>query len=105
MLESKVVNLKGRIFMQTWILKVSGIVQGVGFRYSVMLFAQSLNLHGTVKNNPDSTVTIVLQTDKDTVDSFIKELPKHISSFAKIDKIDLKQGSIVEKMHDFHVLY
>ncbi len=92
-------------YMETWKLTVHGLVQGVGFRWSVQTFAQSLNINGTVKNNPDSTVTIMLQAPKAQVDSFIKQLPQNVSPWAKISKIDTKQLPGVEKMHDFHVLY
>ncbi|ARD06545.1 acylphosphatase [Lactobacillus amylolyticus] len=91
--------------METWKLVVSGLVQGVGFRWSVLNYAQSLGINGTVKNNADSTVTIILQADKQTVNSFIQNLPKHISPFAKIENIQAEELPGVEKMHDFHVLY
>ena len=91
--------------MQTWKLVISGLVQGVGFRWSTQTYAQSLNLNGTVKNNPDSTVTIMLQADKSTVNKFIQDLPHHISPFARIKNIEVEELSGVEKMHDFHVLY
>lgn len=91
--------------METWKLTISGLVQGVGFRWSVQTYANSLNINGTVKNNPDSTVTIVLQANKGAVDNFIQNLPKHISPFAKIDNVETEQLSGVEKMHSFHVLY
>lgn len=91
--------------METWKLVVSGIVQGVGFRWSVQTYAQSLGLCGTVKNNSDSTVTITLQADKNIVNNFIQNLPKHISPFAQIENIKAEELTGVEKMHDFHVLY
>lgn len=91
--------------METWKLVISGLVQGVGFRWSVQTFAQSLGINGTVKNNADTTVTIMLQADKNTVNRFIQELPHHISPFANIENIDAEEIPGVEKMHDFHVLY
>ena len=91
--------------METWKLIVSGVVQGVGFRWSVQNFAKSLKLNGTVKNNPDSTVTITLQAPRKAVRQFIQELPQHISSFAKIKDIKAEELTAVNKMHDFHVLY
>ncbi len=89
----------------TWKLTMHGVVQGVGFRWSVLAFAQNKHLKGTVKNNPDSTVTIMLQAPKAQVDRFLAELPQHLSSFAHIDKVDIKKLNNVAHMHDFHVLY
>ena len=90
---------------ETWQATASGMVQGVGFRWSVLTLAQGMGITGTVKNNPDTTVTIVLQANKGKVDEFLKELPNNISPFAKITNIDLKRLENVEKMHDFHVIY
>lgn len=90
---------------ETWKLTMHGLVQGVGFRWSVLAFAQNQHLKGTVKNNPDSTVTIMLQAPRTEVDRFLNELPRHLSSFAHIDKVDIKKINNVAQMHDFHVLY
>lgn len=90
---------------ETWKALVSGTVQGVGFRWSVQTLAQGMGIKGTVKNNPDMTVTIILQANKGKVDEFLKDLPNNLSPFAKITNIDLKRLENVEKMHDFHVIY
>lgn len=90
---------------ETWKLTVHGVVQGVGFRWSVQNVAQELHLNGTVRNNPDMTVTITLQASQAEVDDFIRELPRRMSSFAQIEKIDKEKLAGVEKMHGFHVLY
>lgn len=37
---------------------VSGLVQGVGFRWTVQRVARSLGIAGTVRNLPDGTVEI-----------------------------------------------
>ena len=37
--------------METRKLTVSGLVQGVGFRWSTMALANKMNIPGTVKNN------------------------------------------------------
>ena len=62
--------------VETWQLTASGIVQGVGFRWSVMNLAKQMNIAGNVCNNSDSTVTI------------------------KKEKL-----TDVAKLHGFHVLY
>lgn len=90
---------------ETWKLTVHGVVQGVGFRWSVQNVAQALQLNGTVRNNADATVTITLQASEEQVDQFVQELPRRMSSFAHIERIDKKRLPGVEKMHGFHVLY
>lgn len=90
--------------METRKLTVYGIVQGVGFRWSSQALANQLNLPGTVKNNPDGTVTIYLQGESDEIDNFIAKLPTS-SGFAHIENIEQESVPDVEKMHGFHVLY
>ncbi|TSO26581.1 acylphosphatase [Lactobacillus sp. LL6] len=91
--------------VETWQAIASGTVQGVGFRWSVATLAQGMGITGTVKNNPDMTVTIILQANHGKVNEFLKELPNNVSPFAKITNIDVKRLENVEKMHDFHVIY
>ena len=69
--------------METRKLIVSGIVQGVGFRWSTQALANKMNLPGTVKNNPDGTVTIYLQGESSDIDHFIEKLTKNRSQVWK----------------------
>jgi acylphosphatase len=91
--------------IETWQLTVSGTVQGVGFRWSVLNLAKQMNICGTVCNNSDQTVTITLQTSLDRVNQFCTELPKKISQFARITKIHKEKLTNIAKMSSFHVLY
>ena len=91
--------------VETWQLTASGIVQGVGFRWSVMNLAKQMNIAGNVCNNSDSTVTITLQTNLDCVNQFIKELPRNVSPSAHISTIKKEKLTDVAKLHGFHVLY
>ncbi|MGN1271930.1 MAG: acylphosphatase [Lactobacillus sp.] len=90
--------------METRKLTVSGVVQGVGFRWSTQMLAQKMGIPGSVKNNSDGTVTIFIQGDPAELDRFIEKLPS-ASGFAHIENIDQELTSNVEKMHSFNVLY
>ncbi|MBC6355849.1 acylphosphatase [Lactobacillus helsingborgensis] len=90
---------------ETWQLTVSGIVQGVGFRWSVLNLAQQMKIAGNVRNNNDETVTITLQASLNQVNQFCSELPQNISPFARISNIKKEKLSNVAKMSGFHVLY
>lgn len=98
-------NFKDNSHSPIWRLTAYGVVQGVGFRWSVQTLAQNLGLNGTVRNNIDGTVTIELQASKEDIDNFEAQLPHNISSFARIDKIKTEKLAKVEQMHGFHVLY
>ncbi|NJM62620.1 MAG: acylphosphatase [Oscillatoriales cyanobacterium RU_3_3] len=50
---------------------ISGLVQGVGYRYSTRERAKNLGLTGWVRNLPDGRVEAVFEGDKTTVESVI----------------------------------
>jgi acylphosphatase len=53
-------------------ITVTGRVQGVGFRYSTLQVAKSLNLTGFVKNLPDDSVYIQAQGSRGSVMNLIE---------------------------------
>ena len=60
--------------MKTVTMRVTGLVQGVGFRWTTQMIAQELGITGTVKNNPDGSVSIVAQGDELPLEHFIKKI-------------------------------
>ena len=54
--------------------RVSGKVQGVGFRFFVKSTAQGLGLTGWVKNHSDGSVVGIAEGDLGLLISFLKEL-------------------------------
>ena len=53
---------------------VSGLVQGVGFRYFVHARASRLGLGGTVTNLYDGNVQIEVEGDRSLIEELIKEV-------------------------------
>ena len=53
-------------------LLISGIVQGVGYRWSCNREAKSIGLTGWVRNLPDGRVEAVLQGTREQVERMIK---------------------------------
>ncbi|MBI3855294.1 MAG: acylphosphatase [Planctomycetes bacterium] len=53
-------------------LLISGIVQGVGYRWSCRREAQGLGLTGWVRNLPDGRVEALLQGTREQVEQMIK---------------------------------
>jgi len=54
---------------------VKGIVQGVGFRYFVLLSARRLSItEGYVRNLPTGDVEVVAEGERSLVNEFIKQL-------------------------------
>jgi acylphosphatase len=54
--------------------RVSGRVQGVGFRWSVARRAEELGLRGSVRNCPDGTVEVAVEGAPVTVRQFAQWL-------------------------------
>src|SRR5262245_30431189 len=53
---------------------ISGIVQGVGFRFFVMRAAARHHMLGKVRNMPDGRVEVVAEGERDAMDEFKKDL-------------------------------
>lgn len=51
---------------------ISGIVQGVGFRYHARSEALQLGIGGWVRNLPDGSVEAVAEGEGESVDAFVK---------------------------------
>lgn len=59
--------------MQTWSLKITGRVQGVGFRYYVLQKALALNIRGFVQNRPDGSVYVEAEADTEILLTFYEQ--------------------------------
>lgn len=53
---------------------VKGRVQGVGFRYFTVMEARKLGLNGTVSNLLNGDVKVIVEGNKSTVLTFVKNL-------------------------------
>lgn len=84
----------------------SGIVQGVGFRWSVQYLAMEIgDITGRVWNNEDGTVTILAQSENaEKLSHFIHEIRKEPSRMAKVTYLDVTLANF-EDYKDFQVSY
>lgn len=55
-------------------LWVSGVVQGVGFRYFAQRAARALSVSGSARNLPDGRVEIVAEGPAAEVDAFVSRI-------------------------------
>ncbi len=53
-------------------LVIQGRVQGVGYRYSAKMKAESLGIIGSVQNLSDGSVFVTAQGEKEAMDKFVK---------------------------------
>ena len=84
-------------------LVIEGRVQGVGYRYSAKIKAESLCIKGSVKNMHDGTVFLTAQGEKESMESFVRWCHKGPPS-AKVRKIHKVQGK-TKGFTEFKILY
>jgi hydrogenase maturation protein HypF len=71
------------------LLHITGTVQGVGFRPFIYQIAKANGISGYVKNL-GNYVEILIEGDRKSLDSFIKELPEKKPPLAKVTEIKTK---------------
>ncbi|MBX2866551.1 acylphosphatase [Candidatus Kaiserbacteria bacterium] len=82
--------------------KVSGKVQGVGYRDFVVGHAKEYGVFGWIRNNADGTVELLAQGEPD----ILKELVTHLntgSSLAKVDSVAVDWKTPKKHFEDFEV--
>ena len=84
-------------------LVIEGRVQGVGYRYSTKMKAESLGIRGSVQNLRDGSVFVTAQGEKEVMDSFVRWCYKGPPG-AIVRNIEKIQGK-TEEFREFRVLY
>ena len=84
-------------------LVITGRVQGVGYRYSAKVKAESLGIRGSVQNLRDGSVFVTAQGEKEAIENFVKWCYKGPPGAVvrKIEKVHEK----TENFREFNVLY
>lgn len=90
--------------MSRYFIKVSGRVQGVGFRFHMQYLADHFNLTGWVKNCDDGTVEMEVQGTEDTIYAF-KIKVEEGNRFIKVKSIYLEKIENVNGEKSFRVVY
>lgn len=80
--------------------RITGRVQGVGFRYFAWDAAKREGLLGTVRNMPDGSVEVVAEGDRESLDRLewaLSEGPRG----ARVDHVDREVGPPTGRFVDF----
>ena len=83
---------------------ISGKVQGVFFRDSVLKLAEKLKVFGWIQNLENGIVEAVFEGDKDKVEQMIKYIRKG-PLFAKVKEIDIDEQRYTGEFKDFQIKY
>ena len=84
-------------------IKVSGIVQGVGFRPFVYNLALKYDIKGWV-NNDEKGVNILLYSCEENIQKFINELKSNPPILAKIDSIHIEEITEIKEYKSFEII-
>ncbi|EGK8213131.1 carbamoyltransferase HypF [Campylobacter coli] len=79
-------------------IKISGLVQGVGFRPLVYELALKSKLFGEVRNDGFGVEIILACTQKEC-ENFIENLKNHLPPLARIDSIDITEQTTTNYTH------
>ena len=84
-------------------LIIEGRVQGVGYRYSAKMKAESLGIRGSVQNLNDGSVFVTAQGEKEAIDNFVRwcYTGPPLAIVRNIEKIQREK----EEFSEFKVLY
>lgn len=81
--------------------RFTGIVQGVGFRWTANNLASALGLTGFVYNDWDGSVQMEVQGRKETIQKMIERLDSEI--FIQIEGIEKNELPVITSEISFHV--
>ena len=81
----------------------SGLVQGVGFRFTALTFAKELGLVGTVSNLTDGRVELFAQGKKLVLHHLLSKLEGPTGP-GRIDQVQIRFSQIKDKKKDFKII-
>jgi len=85
-------------------IKVTGIVQGVGFRPFIYRIAVKNSLKGYVRNRGDAGVEILLEGEEKSIKNFLKALTKKKPPLARIHETIISSLKGENEHEDFKIL-
>ncbi len=83
-------------------IKITGKIQGVGFRYFAQLKATEIGITGWVKNSRNGGVLIIAQGNKTDINTFIDYLQIGPTR-ARVDKISKYKMQLLSKFKEFEI--
>ena len=84
-------------------MKITGKVQGVGFRYYVLRQAQELGIRGWVSNKPNGDVEALAQGEKTDLERFIAKV-KEGPSFSRVEDVSLNWVNEADQYFGFEII-
>lgn len=86
--------------LETLLVRVTGRVQGVGFRLATVRRAHMLGVRGWVRNNEDGTVEALIQGEPDAIDQMLTWLHQGPPA-ARVDALESTQSDTPRRFSHF----
>ena len=84
--------------------EVSGLVQGVNYRYFVQRHAEAIGLTGYARNLEDGSVEVLAEGEKDKLAQLIAKL-KAGPRAARVERVDVEWGEYSGKYREFEIVF
>ncbi|MBR3293931.1 MAG: carbamoyltransferase HypF [Oscillospiraceae bacterium] len=88
--------------MERAIIKIHGIVQGVGFRPFIHRLVKDYGLRGFIQNT-SSGVTLELEGERAVLERFVGELPRRAPRLALIERVETAYSAQLSHFPDFEI--
>ena len=82
--------------------RVTGRVQGVGFRWFTWDAAKREGLVGFVRNEPDGSVEAVVEGEREALDRFEWSISSGPAG-GRVDRVDSDTGPATGRFHEFSI--
>ncbi|PLX20631.1 acylphosphatase [Candidatus Parcubacteria bacterium] len=86
-----------------YIIKISGDVQGVGFRFWLKERARELDLAGFVRNQDNGDVYTLVQGPRESLDDYL-DLCGEGPELAKVKKVEHEENEVDEEIESFEIM-
>jgi len=83
---------------------VSGLVQGVGYRFFAERVAKQYGLKGFCRNLPNGMVEVVVEGDHGLISDYIRELKRGPIS-ARVSGVNVRWCEYKGEFHDFEIRF
>ncbi|MBL7996729.1 acylphosphatase [bacterium] len=83
-------------------ITVSGLVQGVGFRWFTQKRATELNLNGFVRNSEDGSVLVEVEGDRRQIEILIEKLHKG-PAFSRVKDLNIIWKECESRFENFYI--
>ena len=74
-------------------VRVSGLVQGVGYRWSCVRQAQAMGLTGWVRNRGDGSVEALVCGQREHVEAMLRWMREQVPG-ARVDRLDAQDAEL-----------